>query len=57
MLIVILLAPLSQYSCHIDEIALNTITLTMMYIKWDSIDQYVQVNRITIRLNNNVLEE
>jgi hypothetical protein len=29
----------------------------MMYIKWDSIDQYVQVNRITIRLNNNALEE
>jgi|JYMV01.1.fsa_nt_gi hypothetical protein len=29
----------------------------MMYIKWDSIDQYVQVNRITIRLINNVLEE
>jgi hypothetical protein len=29
----------------------------MMYIKWDSIDQYVQVNRITIRLNNNDLEE
>jgi hypothetical protein len=43
--------------CHIDEIALNTITLTMMYIKWDIIDQYVQVNRITIRLINNVLEE
>jgi hypothetical protein len=38
-------------SCHIDEIALNTITLTMMYIKWDSIDQYVQVNCIIIRLN------
>ena len=29
----------------------------MMYIKWDIIDQYVQVNRITIRLINNVLEE
>ena len=29
----------------------------MMYIKWDSIDQYVQVILITIRLNNNVLEE
>ena len=29
----------------------------MMYIKWDIIDQYVQLNRITIRLINNVLEE
>ena len=39
------------------KVALNTITLTILYIKWDSIDQYVQINIITIRSINNVLEE
>ena len=39
------------------EMALNTITLTILYIKWNSIYQYVQINLITIRLINNVLDE